>query len=46
MVDEQEGLKKEYGDDGVHPNKNGYEIMSILVEHAIAETLDLKSDKQ
>ena len=46
MVDEKEGLKKEYGEDGVHPNKKGYEIMSILVERAIAETLDLKSDKQ
>jgi len=45
MVDEQEGLKKEYGDDGVHPNKKGYKIMSILVEHAIVETLDLNQSK-
>ena len=41
MVDNQQGLKKELGLDEVHPNKKGYEVMSILVEKAIAETLSL-----
>jgi len=41
MVDNQQGLKKEYGLDEVHPNKKGYEVMSFLVEKAIAETLSL-----
>lgn len=31
MVDENSGLKKELGEDGVHPNSNGYAIMSALV---------------
>ena len=46
MVDDQEGLKKEYGLDEVHPNKKGYEIMSILVEKAITETLSLDHNKK
>lgn len=39
MVDERKGLKKEYSGDGVHPNEDGYKIMSPLVEKAISETL-------
>lgn len=35
MVDSQMGLKKEYGDDGVHPNSNGYLIMNDLVAKAL-----------
>ena len=46
MVNDQEGLKKEYGLDEVHPNKKGYEVMSILVEKAIAETLSLDHNKK
>ena len=46
MVNDQEGLKKEYGLDEVHPNKKGYEIMSILVEKAITETLSLDHNKK
>jgi len=46
MVDDQQGLKKEYGLDEVHPNKKGYEIMSILVEKAITETLSLDHNKK
>jgi len=46
MVDDQKGLKQEYGLDEVHPNKKGYEVMSILVEKAIAETLSLDHNKK
>ncbi|WP_188051522.1 SGNH/GDSL hydrolase family protein [Flavobacterium sp. GP15] len=43
MVDAHEGLKKEYSNDGVHPNKMGYQVMRPLAEKAIAFVL--KSDK-
>jgi len=39
LVDERKGLKAAYADDGVHPNKAGYEVMGPLVEKAIAEVL-------
>jgi lysophospholipase L1-like esterase len=39
MVDKKNGLKKEYGADGVHPNAKGYKIMEDLLEKAIAEVL-------
>ena len=39
MVDEREGLKADYSNDGVHPNKTGYQIMAPLVEKAIALVL-------
>lgn len=35
MVNEQKGLNAVYADDGVHPNKVGYEVMAPLVENAI-----------
>jgi lysophospholipase L1-like esterase len=35
MVDEDNALKKEYGSDGVHPNKEGYQVMSLLAQDAI-----------
>lgn len=35
MVDNNKGLKKIYGDDGVHPNKEGYKIMEQLLYKAI-----------
>lgn len=35
MVNEHKGLKSAYSDDGVHPNKKGYEVMNPLVEKAI-----------
>lgn len=31
MVDNEKGLDKKYGDDGVHPNKNGYKLMESLL---------------
>jgi lysophospholipase L1-like esterase len=42
MVDERKGLRAEYGTDGVHPNKAGYEVMAPLAEKAIAEALRAK----
>ena len=46
MVDDQKGLKKEYGLDEVHPNKKGYQVMSMLVEKAIANMLSLDHNKK
>jgi len=42
LVDERKGLKATYADDGVHPNKAGYEVMGPIVEKAIAEVLSIK----
>ena len=42
MVNDQKGLKAEYSGDGVHPNKMGYEVMTPLVEQAIAKMLSEK----
>ena len=39
MADDRNGLKKELGDDGVHPNDAGYKIMEPLVETAIKKAL-------
>ena len=39
MADERNGLKKEYSEDGVHPNLSGYKIMNPIVEKAISESL-------
>jgi lysophospholipase L1-like esterase len=39
MADERNGLKKEYSEDGVHPNLAGYKVMEPLVEKAIEEAL-------
>ena len=35
MVDEKNGLKKEYSEDGVHPNLSGYKIMAPIIENVI-----------
>jgi lysophospholipase L1-like esterase/dienelactone hydrolase len=37
MVDERQGLKAAYSEDGVHPNLAGYKVMEPLLEKAIAE---------
>lgn len=44
MVNNSLGLKKELGEDGVHPNEKGYAIMEPLVEKAITN-LSNKSKK-
>jgi acetyl esterase/lipase/lysophospholipase L1-like esterase len=42
MADERKGLRKGLGDDGVHPNLDGYKIMGPLAEKAIAAALSKK----
>ncbi|RUA07457.1 MAG: acylhydrolase [Flavobacteriia bacterium] len=39
MVDQRKGLKKDLSEDGVHPNKKGYQVMEPLVKKAIAKAL-------
>jgi lysophospholipase L1-like esterase len=46
MKDERNGLRLEFGEDGVHPNVDGYLIMEPLVEKAIAlELQKIKSNE-
>ena len=35
MVDDQKGLDKKWGDDGVHPNATGYKLMEALLLKAV-----------
>lgn len=42
MADERNELKTAYSEDGVHPNKLGYQIMAPLAEKAITEVLAIK----
>ncbi len=37
MVDQNDGMLANYTDDGVHPNKNGYQIMTNIITQALAE---------
>lgn len=39
MADDHKGLPLAYSNDGVHPNKAGYEVMATLLEKAIQFTL-------
>lgn len=39
MVNEHRGLKREYSDDGVHPNVAGYKLMIELVTQGIAAAI-------
>lgn len=39
MVDKRLGLNIEYSNDGVHPNKTGYQIMQPIIEKAIGQVL-------
>jgi lysophospholipase L1-like esterase len=39
MADDKGFLKEELSEDGLHPNKKGYDIMAPLAEHAIAAAL-------
>ena len=39
LKDEQNGLKKAYGEDGVHPNLTGYRVMEPLLNQAVAAAL-------
>ena len=40
MVDERKGLKAEFSEDGVHPNKAGYAVMEKLAEIEILKALN------
>lgn len=40
LADEQKGLKKEYQQDPVHPNKAGYLLLEPLVQKAVKSTLN------
>jgi lysophospholipase L1-like esterase len=42
MVDDKKGLKDEYGEDGVHPVKEGYLVMEPLTKDAISRALHHK----
>lgn len=42
MVDDKKGLKAEYSPDGVHPNKEGYQVMERLVQPVIEQALNTK----
>lgn len=42
MSDTKHALKKEYTEDGVHPNLAGYKIMDPLAEEAIQKAIELK----
>ncbi|WP_281240153.1 SGNH/GDSL hydrolase family protein [Flavobacterium praedii] len=37
MVDDQKGLKSNYSEDGVHPNKEGYLVMEDIVRKKLAK---------
>lgn len=39
MVDDRNGLIKSYGDDGVHPNEEGYKVMTNLVQESLKKVL-------
>jgi lysophospholipase L1-like esterase len=39
MQDDKGFLKEELSEDGLHPNKQGYDIMAPLAEQAIAAAL-------
>ncbi len=40
MTDEKKGLKKEFSNDGVHPNQKGYSVMAPLAKTAIQKALN------
>jgi lysophospholipase L1-like esterase len=42
VVDERKGMKAEYSEDGVHPNKAGYQVMMGLCTKAIKQALAQK----
>lgn len=42
MSDDRKGLQLNYGEDGVHPNLTGYQVMEPLVEEGIAAALKRK----
>ena len=43
LVDEQQGLRKEYGSDGVHPSSDGYNQMKQIIQPIIQRTIKIQS---
>ena len=39
LANEKNGLKEEYTNDGIHPNKAGYEVMAPLADEAVKQAL-------
>jgi lysophospholipase L1-like esterase len=39
MADERQGMRRQFSDDGVHPNAAGFRLMAPLAEQAIAAAL-------
>jgi lysophospholipase L1-like esterase len=39
MADDRNGLKKEYSEDGVHPNKLGYDVMVPILQKSITKII-------
>jgi lysophospholipase L1-like esterase len=39
MADERNGLPKKYAEDGVHPTREGYDLMKELLINALNETM-------
>ena len=39
LANEKNGLKREYTEDGIHPNKAGYEVMAPLADEAVRQAL-------
>jgi lysophospholipase L1-like esterase len=44
LANERNGLKEEYTNDGIHPNKAGYEVMAPLAEAAIKKALGISGN--
>lgn len=40
MVDDQKGLRKEFGEDGVHPNAKGYDLMEAILLREMTKVLE------
>ena len=36
MVNDRKGLKTEDGNDGVHPTKEGYDVMAFVLKNTIS----------
>lgn len=44
LADENAGMRREFSEDGVHPNVAGYRVMAPLAEEAIQQALEKKPD--
>jgi lysophospholipase L1-like esterase len=42
MVDSQNGLKREFTNDGLHPNDEGYQAMAPIAETAVKAAIELR----